>query len=217
MSAGAGDYQRPVRQHADRHGAAAVASPAPPHRWPMIELSAAGRQVFFGEPSAWYVIQAKRGAEHRIMNSLTSRGIRGFLPLLEVVRRPRKRPITLLEPLFPGYLFIDMEPITVDPASWDKVRWAPGVRRILGAEGIPEPVPEGVIGVIAERVRDLGFVRPGLRFAGQDRVRFLRGSLAGLEAVFDRPMSRSGRVRVLMELLGQQREVEVDILDLESA
>ena len=183
----------------------------------MIELSAAGRQVFFGEPSAWYVIQAKRAAEHRIMNSLTSRGIRGFLPLLEVARRPRKRPITLLEPLFPGYLFIDMEPITVDPASWDKVRWAPGVRRILGAEGIPEPVPEGVIGVIAERVRDLGFVRPGLRFAGQDRVRFLRGSLAGLEAVFDRPMSRSGRVRVLMELLGQQREVEVDILDLESA
>ena len=183
----------------------------------MIELSAAGRQVFFGEPSAWYVIQAKRGAEHRIMNSLTSRGIRGFLPLLEVVRRSRKRPITLLEPLFPGYLFIGMEPITVDPTSWDKVRWAPGVRRILGAEGIPEPVPEGVIGVIAERVRDLGFVRPGLRFAGQDRVRFLRGSLAGLEAVFDRPMSRSGRVRVLMELLGQQREVEVDILDLESA
>jgi hypothetical protein len=45
----------------------------------------------------------------------------------------------------------------------------------------------------------------------------MRGSLAGLEAVFDRPMSRSGRVRVLMELLGQQRGVEVDILDLESA
>jgi transcription antitermination factor NusG len=125
--------------------------------------------------------------------------------------------MTLLEPLFPGYLFVCMEPPAVNPASWDKVRWTPGVSRILGAEGIPEPVPEGVIEIIGARVRDLGFVRPGIEFAGQDRVRFLRGSLAGLEAVFDRPMSRSGRVRVLMELLGQQRGVEVDILDLESA
>jgi transcription antitermination factor NusG len=127
------------------------------------------------------------------------------------------RATTLLEPLFPGYLFVCMDRITADPASWDRVRWAPGVRRILGAEGIPEPVPEEIIEVIAARVKDLGFVRPELRFAGNDRVRFMTGSMAGLEAVFDRPLSRSGRVRVLMQLLGQQRGIEVDELDLEPA
>jgi len=183
----------------------------------MIELPPAEGQVSLGEMLAWYVVQAKRNAERRALGSLAPRGIRGFLPLLEVVRRPRGRPMTLLEPLFPGYLFVRMEPLAVNPASWDKVRWAPGVWRILGAEGIPEPVPEAIIGVIAARVKDLGFVRPGIRFAEQDRVRFRRGSRAGLEAVFDRPMSSSRRVRVLMELLGQQRGVEVDILDLESA
>jgi transcriptional antiterminator RfaH len=183
----------------------------------MIELAGAGSQVAFGEASAWYVLQAKRSAERRILGSLTSRGIRGFLPLLEIVRRARMRSTTVLEPLFPGYLFVCMDGIATDSSSWDKVRWAPGVRRILGAEGIPEPMPEGVVEVIAARVRDLGFVRPGLRFAGSDRVRFVTGSLTGLEAVFDRPMSRSGRVRVLMNLLGQQRGIEVDLLDLEPA
>jgi transcriptional antiterminator RfaH len=183
----------------------------------MTDLPMDGGQMQLAESSAWYVIQSKRNAERRILSYLALRATRAFLPLLEVVRRSRTRPITLLEPLFPGYLFVCMERITVNPTSWDKVRWTPGVWRILGAEGTPEPVPQEVIGIIAARARELGFVRPGMRFAGQDRVRLLRGSLAGLEAVFDRPMSRSGRVRVLMELLGQQTGVEVDALDLEPA
>jgi len=38
-----------------------------------------------------------------------------------------------------------------------------------------------------------------------------------LEAVFARPLSRQGRVRVLVELLGGRRGVEVDELDLDPA
>ena len=45
------------------------------------------------------------------------------------------------------------------------------------------------------------------------RVRIRRGPLEGLEAIFDRPMSRAGRVRVLLDLLGQQRRTEVDEVD----
>ncbi len=168
-------------------------------------------------PGAWYTIQAKSHSERRVSQTLARQLIPAFLPLIEVTRRRRSRRIACLEPLFPGYLFVQMERIEYDPGLWHMVRWTPGVRLILGEGDVPVPVPDEVVGAIQERVRDLGFVRPGLSFAPNDRVLIRDGPLAGLEGVFDRPLSQSGRVHVLMEFLGQQRRVQVDAADLESA
>lgn len=165
--------------------------------------------------SPWYAVQVKRYNERRAERHLSPKGISVLLSFIEVVRRYRTRRKTLLEPLFPGYLFAHMESVEANPQGWHEVRWAPGVRRILGAGDIPVPVPEEAIDAIRERTRELGFVRPRLQYVPGSRVRILHGPLAGLEALFDRPMSRAGRVRVLLELLGQQTGVEVDALDLE--
>lgn len=165
----------------------------------------------------WYAVQAKRHNETRVIRNLSQQVIPTFLPLVEVVRHRRGRRLALLEPLFPGYLFVRLEPMEVNPGLWHAVRWTPGVRSILGTEGAPVAVPDGVVEAINDRVRDLGFVRPGAPFAPNARVLVRRGPLAGLEAVFDRPLSPAGRVRVLMQLLGRQRPVEVDALDLELA
>lgn len=165
----------------------------------------------------WYAVRAKRGREARVVAYLTPRGVGTLLPLLEVVRRYRTRRLTLLEPLFPGYLFVHVPPAHADPRTYDRVRWTPGVRAVLGTEDGPVPVPDEVIAAIQARVGELGFVRPRRGYDRGARVRFLRGPLEGLEAVFDRPMSRAGRVRVLLDLLGQPRGVEVDLADLESA
>ena len=85
----------------------------------------------------------------------------------------------------------------------------------MGADGEPTPVADEVIGAIQERVKDLGFVRPGLRFAANDRVLIRHGPLSGLEAVFDRPLSGSGRVQVLVQMLQRQSRVQIDEGDLE--
>ncbi len=164
---------------------------------------------------AWYVVEAKRHGEERARAHLSRKGILAFLPLIEVVRRYRIRRVRVLEALFPGYLFVRLDP--ADHREWNAVCWSPGVRRILSIADTPVPVPDEVIAVIQQRIRDLGFVRPGFRFAAGSRVRILRGPLAGLEAVFARPLSRQGRVRVLVELLGGRRGVEVDELDLDPA
>lgn len=169
------------------------------------------------EQAAWYAVQVKRCSEDRTAHLLRIRSVATFLPLIEAVRRCGcAGTVARLEPLFPGYLFVQMAPVDVSPEAWHAVRWAPGVRRVLGADGDPVAVPDAVIDAIRERVRDLGFVRPGARFAAGDRVRMRRGPFAGLEAVFERPMSRRGRVLVLLELLGQVGHVEIDEVDLES-
>lgn len=165
--------------------------------------------------AGWYVVQAKRYCEERVCTHLARRRISAFLPFIEVIRRHRVRRVRALEPLFPGYLFVHLDP--TDHREWSAVCWSPGVRRILSIAETPVPVPDEIIEVIQQRVRDLGFVRPGFRFAAGSRVRIRRGPLAGLEAVFARPLSRQGRVRVLVELLGGRRGVELDELDLDSA
>lgn len=178
----------------------------------------AGREVAGRIQAAlsWYAVQVKRHAESRVVRLLALRAIPTFLPFLEVVRRSGDGRSARLEPLFPGYLFVGLGRPPV-PGGWDAVRWTPGVRRVLGTEDAPVPVPDEVIATIQARVGDLGFVRQGVRFQSGCRVTIRSGPLRGLEAVFDRPLSRAGRVRVLLELLGQPCSVEVDDLELESA
>ena len=170
-----------------------------------------------GSP-AWYALHVKVRREHHVRDHLTSQSILTFLPLIEAVRCGRGcRRLTVLEPLFPGYLFVHMDSTTSDPAGWQTVRWTPGVRRILGADATPVPVPREAVEAIQTRVSERGFACLGIPFPPRSRVRFCAGPLAGLEAVFERPMSRLGRVRVLMTLLGRQAGLEVDALDLEDA
>lgn len=163
----------------------------------------------------WYAVQAKSHNEARVLCHLTRSTIPAFLPLIEVIRRYRYRRVVRLEPLFPSYLFVQLESMEHSPRDWDAVRWAPGVKSILGPDGEPVPVPDPVIDAIKIRMGELGFVRPGLRFGPNARVLVRHGPLAGLEAVFEQPLSGSGRVSVLMHLLGQQRRVQVDATDLE--
>src|SRR5437763_5881507 len=88
-------------------------------------------------PAGWYAVQTKRYSEGRVSRSLTRSQIPAFLPLIEVTHRSRGRRCVSLEPLFPCYLFAQMERLDHDPGVWHSVRWAPGVRSILGADDEP--------------------------------------------------------------------------------
>lgn len=165
----------------------------------------------------WYAVQAKNHNEARVHHRLVQMVIPAFLPLIEVTKHWRSRRVTRLEPLFPGYLFVRMEPVHAAPEPWSALRWTPGVKSVLGDDNGPVMVPDSVIEDIQRRVQDLGFVRPAVPFGPRERVVVRRGPIAGLEAVFERALSRPGRVQVLMQLLGQQRRVQVDAADLEPA
>ncbi len=168
------------------------------------------------ETRGWYAVQVKRYEEHRVVRQLATKTIPTFLPLIESFCR-RGRGTVRLEPLFPGYLFVQLPPLDVHPGYWHSARWTPGVRRILGAEQTPVPVPAAAMEAIRARIQELGFVRPGARFSSGAKVRIRSGPLAGLDAIFDRPISREGRVQVLLELLGRVGRAEVSEADLDAA
>ena len=70
-----------------------------------------GRAGAAGEVTAsgavWYAVQVKRFEEHRVVRYLTVKPIPTLLPSIESRRRsPGGRAAVQLEPLFPGYLFV---------------------------------------------------------------------------------------------------------------
>lgn len=140
--------------------------------------------------------------------------VESFFPKIEVVRKRAGHRIKFLEPLFPSYVFLRMQ---MTAANWNVVRWTPGAKRILGDGERPIEVQDELIEAIWERVEPLGFIRIGVNLERGTRVRIKTGPFVGLEGIFERTTSREGRVRVLLEILGTVRPLEIDVLDLERA
>jgi transcriptional antiterminator RfaH len=165
-------------------------------------------------PSAlsWFVVQTKPRAEEHAEGMLAQRAIPTFLPRLLVRKRHGSRRWEALDPLFPGYLFCRFVPT---PESIARVRWAPGVKRLLGDDDGPIPVDDDVVGYLQERSAGRGYIVAGRPLAPGDRVRFRGGPFALLEGVIDRPASRAERVRVLLVLMHVPVTVEVDVAELE--
>jgi transcriptional antiterminator RfaH len=165
------------------------------------------------ERRQWYVVQTKPRHEDQVASWLQRRSsVPLFLPKLESLRRWRRQSVRRVEPLFPSYLFVRM---SLEPQQWNAVRWAPGVRRIVGSGEVPVPVPDDAVKLLQDRCEDAGFMpwEPKIRPGSQ--VRITDGPLAGLVGIFDRPTSRAQRVCVLLTLLQTVATVEVDVVDLE--
>jgi transcriptional antiterminator RfaH len=116
-----------------------------------------------------------------------------------------------LKPLFPGYLFgkFDLE------QNYPLVRWARGVKKVLGMSGYPTPISEDVVKIIKERTDTQGVVRVKQHFEPNDVVRIKSGHLKDLLGIFERWVSEGERVRILLNLIGYQPSVEIHYSMLE--
>jgi transcriptional antiterminator RfaH len=158
----------------------------------------------------WFVAKTKPRREFQTKDVLMDRGIEVYLP---EIRRRSRRGVSGShgKPLFPGYLFVYLSLAT---SEWVVARSAPGVAYFLGTAGAPTAVPADLVNAI--RARSELLLQNGWysSFQAGDRVRFERGPFVGLEAVFDRPMSPAGRVRVLLEVVRRLVPVDLDADDL---
>lgn len=154
----------------------------------------------------WYVLKTKPHAERQVVSVLTGRQIITYLPLL---RRPRR-----VEPLFPGYLFLN-----IDCGSDDilRSRSAPGVSYILNADGVPLPVPDGLVEEIRRRAEVENSLAPAARFRSGDQVVVTAGPFRDVEAIFDRALTPHGRCLILLQILGRLTPVQIDAGFLETA
>ena len=59
--------------------------------------------------SGWYVLYTKSRFEKKVKDSLKDISVETFLPQVKVVRRWSDRKKTILKPLFPSYVFVNIK------------------------------------------------------------------------------------------------------------
>ena len=157
-------------------------------------------------PLAWFVIQTKPKKEGEANSYLSMKGVEIFSPQMENFLLRNGSLSKELKPLFPGYIFGKF----VLDSDYSLVRWGRGVKKVLGLGGdYPTPISEEVVEIIKRRTDSYGIVRKSYHFEANDKVRIKSGPLRDLLGIFERWVSESDRVRVLLNLIGYQPAVEM--------
>ena len=156
----------------------------------------------------WYLIQCQGRKESYAVQSLKMLlGITAFFPEYRV----KSNKGIQYASLFPGYIFAQ---VNLQTTSLSQINACPGVLRLVGFGGDPQSVPAEVVYEIAERTQH--FNELPVPFKPGDLVRMKHtGSLQVLEMVFMDSTTSNQRVWVLLNLLGCQHKVSVDMNMLE--
>lgn len=157
---------------------------------------------------SWHLLKTKTHAEELAQHSLWQYQITAYLPRLLIgkARSPELKTV----PLFPGYLFFQLAPSS---RYWPYVRWAHGVSYILSDDYGPIALPEDLIQEIAFREEQkcnltiLNLKRP---FEPGETLEVVSGPFAGLQAVFESPLSANNRIQVLVQILGRLTRVSLE-------
>lgn len=158
----------------------------------------------------WYLVHTKPREEVRALENLERQGYRCFLPILAVEKLRRGAVMRVEEPLFPRYLFIELDADGFGQ-SWAPIRSTKGVSQLVRFGAEAAKVDERLIAAL--RDRDAEAPRP--LFRSGDRVTIADGPFAGIEAVFE-IADGERRAMVLVEMLGKRARLTVPVRQLRS-
>lgn len=157
----------------------------------------------------WWALYTRHQHEKTVAEMLATKGFDVFLPLYESMRRWKDRKKMLSLPLFPCYVFVR--------GSLERklqVVTTPGVHMILYHGEQLAVIPEQEIQAIRTAVDGNFRVEPHPLLKCGDRVRVIRGSLAGVEGILTRKKNLF-RLVLSVEMLAQSVAVEIDGTDVE--
>lgn len=158
---------------------------------------------------AWFVARTKPNREDYAVRTLGLRNVSVFMP--RIVEAECYLPAVGFRqpaPLFPGYLFVNLDIET----EYHQVIWAPGIRDLVTLGGAPVPVDDAVIEQIRLRCDENGVVHvsPAPLHRG-DKVEIAQGPFAGLLATVETVMPRQRRIRLLIEFLARQTTLDLPL------
>ena len=159
----------------------------------------------------WYAVNTQPHQEARADENLRRQGFYSWLPQFRRLRRHARRTDHVLAPLFPGYLFVRLDP---EIERWRSINGTFGVVRLLCNGDTPLAVPDGLVEEIMQRRDGSGIVvLPPRRIAVGEAVRIAVGPFADLEGLFQE-MSGRDRVVLLFNLLGRKVRASVPLAGL---
>jgi transcription elongation factor/antiterminator RfaH len=157
----------------------------------------------------WFLAHTLPRSERKAQMHLQAQGFRTFLPQIDKTIRHARQFRDVRAPLFPRYIFLVLD---LSRDRWLSVRSTVGVAGLFTSEGLPVPVPAGVVEGVIARSEDNGISE---LTEGQS-VRIVSGPFADLVGTLDR-LDAAGRTRVLLEIMGTAVPVAIHRLALSPA
>jgi len=167
---------------------------------PLPELQQAGKLE-----ARWHVLQTRSRQEKALAESMESRGVQCFLPLIGVNRQYNGRRATVELPLFPGYLFLR--------GTLEEVYLADRTKRVAQVISVFDQ---------AKLAEELQNIELALKGAGKEapfdpfpflkcgiRVEVISGPLKGVRGVIEDRLKRD-RLILQVDVLGRATSLEVD-------
>lgn len=159
----------------------------------------------------WYAARTEPRADSVAAREFSRDGFEVYAPRVKALQLPAGHPDT---PLFPGYLFVRIDP---DGDGWPSLRPA---HRIVGWVTFGSEtawLPDQVIDELKERVNAING-EGGLwqRFQRGQKVHVVTHSIDSLAEVIEEASSPQGRAKVLMEFMGRLVQAEVPWQNLRS-
>ena len=152
----------------------------------------------------WYCVHTRPRAEAQALEHLRRQGFECFLPRLQrsVLRGGRRQ--TVVEALFPRYLFLRAD---ADVTSLAPVRSTRGAVGLVCTAGEPAAVPDELIERLQADANADGLITlPERRLLPGERVAITDGPLAGLQGIYTQAQSEQ-RALVLLDILGGVQSV----------
>jgi transcription antitermination factor NusG len=152
----------------------------------------------------WYALRVRSNFEDTVSAVLAQKSIHHFLPVYRVRHRWSDRVRDMALPLFPGYLFCNIELSQQSPVLTTR-----GVVGIVSAGRNPIAVSAQEIAALRTMVESSVPVEPWPFLNVGQRVRIRFGPLAGMDGILVK-VKNAVRVVVSISLLGRSAAAEVD-------
>ena len=157
----------------------------------------------------WFVVNTKPRQEQVALDNLQRQGYHAYLPRIVMQKRRRDQWHSVSEPLFPGYVFVQL--------TLGQDNTAP-IRSTLGARGLVRfgthtPSLDNSLIDWFEQQEQQQFEQPKTAsdlFKPGAPVTILAGPFAGLQAVYEMPKS-ADRALLLISILGRQTQIQCEL------
>src|SRR5258708_12278417 len=116
----------------------------------------------------WYAVNCLSNREFLASSQLRNQGFRTFLPRRLTTRRHARKFDTVMRPIFPGYLFVQLD---LSRDRWRSINGTLGVVRLVGHSEAPSPAPVGAIEAMQSPCDERDLLRASNALAPRNALR----------------------------------------------
>jgi transcriptional antiterminator RfaH len=153
----------------------------------------------------WHILQYKTNSHFIAQKNLTRQNFETFLPLEEVTQHQFGKISNRLKPLFPGYMFINIDKKSL---SWPKINSTIGVSKLLITNNKPTPMNMSFVLELMHRCDDKGKLLAPDRLKKGDKIRVFNSPFTEFITTIEQVDSKN-RVWVLMDIMGRQSRTQL--------